>query len=453
MTIMSVTSLVEGLRQYRVLEPAQLEEVTARLQARFPEAKALARELLQRNWLTAFQANYLLQGRGQELLLGSYVLMERLGEGGMGQVFKARNWKLGRVVAIKLIRPERLTSDLAVQRFHREVRAAAALVHPNIVLAYDADQIGDIHFLVMEFIDGAIDLARLVKKKGPLPVAQACDAIRQAALGLQHAHEQGLVHRDIKPHNLLLTADGSRIKILDMGLARLSTPPGDNTSNTMTQEGVVMGTPDYIAPEQAMQSHTVDIRADLYSLGCTFYQLLTGIVPFSGDSMMEKLIKHQLQDAEPLEKYRSDVPPAVVGVVRKLMAKKPEDRYQTPVEVAAVLEGILSTGAAPAAEAAQLPPPAEVPPAPPVEAADTVASPFAALTTSDPRPRHHRSQRRSRQETEKLWLLYGGAALAVILIAIVILLALVFRQPAGKKPPAGKKAVSSVGALRDPRLG
>ena len=204
----------------------------------------------------------------------------------MGQVFKARNWKLGRIVALKLIRKERLDSPDAIRRFQREVRAAAALSHPNIVLAYDADQIGGTHLLVMECIEGASDLAKLVKKNGPLPVAQACEYIRQAALGLQHAFERGLVHRDIKPANLLLTADGKTVKILDMGLARLDQKAGDGeASSTMTQEGAVMGTPDYIAPEQAMESHTVDIRADLYSLGCTFYYLLTAKVPFPGGTL------------------------------------------------------------------------------------------------------------------------------------------------------------------------
>ena len=164
-----------------------------------------------------------------------------------------------------------------MRRFQREIQAAAALDHPNIVRAYDADQIGGTHLLVMECIEGATDLAKLVKKNGPLPVAQACEYIRQAALGLQHAFERGMVHRDIKPANLLLTADGKTVKILDMGLARLDRPSADGeASSTMTQEGAVMGTPDYIAPEQAMESHTVDIRADLYSLGCTFYYLLTG---------------------------------------------------------------------------------------------------------------------------------------------------------------------------------
>src|SRR5262245_61635368 len=214
MTIASNASLVDALRQYRLLDAAQLDEVTS-LQPSFSEAKALAGELIRRGWLTPYQANQLLQGKGQDLLLGSYVLLERLGAGAMGQVFKARNWKLGRVVALKMIRKDRLANADAVRRFQREVRSAAALDHPNIVHAQDADEIDGTHLLVMEFVEGAIDLAQLVKKNGPLPIEQACESIRQAALGLQHAHERGLVHRDIKPANLLLTADGTTIKILD----------------------------------------------------------------------------------------------------------------------------------------------------------------------------------------------------------------------------------------------
>ena len=200
----------------------------------------------------------------------------------MGEVFKARHPKLGRVVALKLIRKERLDNPAAVRRFHREVQAAAQLEHPHIVRAYDADEAGDLHYFVMEYVEGT-DLARLVKRDGPLTVDRACDYVRQAALGLQHAYERGMVHRDIKPANLLLTAKGDVVKVLDMGLARLDRPEKDaGASSTLTQEGAVMGTPDYIAPEQARDSHTVDIRADLYSLGCTLYFLLAGRVPFPG---------------------------------------------------------------------------------------------------------------------------------------------------------------------------
>ncbi len=345
MATVLVTTLVDALRQYHLLEPSQLDEVIRTLKDRCPEPKSLARELLQRGWLTAYQANQLLQGHGHELLLGSYVMIERIGEGGMGQVFKARNWKLGRIVALKLIRKERLANPDAVRRFQREVRAAAALQHPNIVRALDADEIGGTHLLVMEYVEGAVDLAALVHKQGPLPVAQACEYIRQAALGLQHAAERGLVHRDIKPHNLLLAAGGQVVKILDMGLARLERPAdGDDRSSTMTREGMVMGTVDYLAPEQANNSHSVDIRADLYSLGCTFYFLLVGRPPFQGGEMVQKLLQHQLHEPPRVEKLRADVPAAVGSIVRKLMAKRPPDRYQTPAEAAAALAAFAGGG-------------------------------------------------------------------------------------------------------------
>ncbi len=338
MATTSPNSLLDALRQHRLLDFKQLEELDS---FHLPDPKALAKELIQRGWLTPYQANQLLNGKSHELVLGSYILLERLGEGGMGQVFKARHRKLGRIAAIKLIRKERLDNPNAVKRFQREVRSASALSHPNIVLAYDADEIAGTHFMVMEYIEGAIDLAKLVKKNGPLPVAHACEYIRHAALGLQHANERGMVHRDIKPANLLLTASGLVVKILDMGLARLDhTSAEGESSGTMTQEGTVMGTPDYMAPEQAMESHTVDIRADLYSLGCTFYFLLTGQVPFPGGSLMERLLKHRLNEPKPVNGLRPDVPPGVTRVVRKLMAKKPEDRYQTPAEVATALASV-----------------------------------------------------------------------------------------------------------------
>jgi serine/threonine protein kinase len=344
MAVDTVADLAAMLARIRLLEPAQLEEIAARMQSRFPEPRALAGELLRRDWLTAYQINQLFKGRGEELLLGSYVLLQRLGEGGMGEVYKARNWKLGKIVAIKVIRQQRLDDNEILRRFEREVRAAAQLNHPNVVHAYDCDEAGGKHFLVLEYVDG-IDLARFVKKHGPLPVERACDYIRQAALGLQHAFERGLVHRDIKPHNLLLTqtsGDGASsvalVKILDMGLARLSESAEEDTAtSTMTKEGTVMGTVDYMAPEQALDAHTADTRADLYSLGCTLYFLLTGQVPFPGGSAMEKLLRHQNQQPTPLEQLRPNIPHDVTAIVNKMMAKRPEDRFQTPAEVSVAL--------------------------------------------------------------------------------------------------------------------
>jgi serine/threonine protein kinase len=332
--MLSVNAFLEELRKWNLVERAQLEELARQIQGQRIGPRTLACQLIERGWLTPFQANYLHQGRGRELLLGSYLLLERLGEGGMGAVFKARNCKLDRVVAVKVIRKERLQSSDSVRRFQREIRAAGQLRHPNIVHALDADEVGGNYLLVMEYVDGT-DLGQLVQNQGPLPVPLARDCIRQAALALAHAHEQGLVHRDIKPSNLLLSSSG-QIKLLDLGLARLPASP-DGASSTMTETGTIIGTPDFLAPEQARRSHDVDIRADLYSLGCTFYFLLTGRPPFPGGTIAEKLVQHQLDEPESIERLRGDVPPGLAAVVRKLLAKKPEQRYQTPAEVAEVL--------------------------------------------------------------------------------------------------------------------
>jgi serine/threonine-protein kinase len=335
MPIQSVADFLEALRASGLLAPANLAEML-RHQARFADARALARQLIDKGWLTPFQVNYLFQGRSQELTLGPYVLLERLGQGGMGQVFKARHQLMERLVAVKLIRKERLADPDALRRFHREIRAASQVAHPNVVIAHDAAQIGDTHFLVMEYVPGT-DLARLVKQAGPLPVDRACDYVRQAALGLQHAHQRGLVHRDIKPQNLLLASEGEVVKVLDLGLARLS-QASEQTQGDLTQEGTVMGTPDYLAPEQAQESHTVDIRADLYSLGCTLYYLLTGRVPFPGGTLADKIGRLLLKEPIPVEELRPDAPSGVGAIVRKLMAKRPDDRYQTPAAAAAALE-------------------------------------------------------------------------------------------------------------------
>jgi len=338
MSTTTTTALVDALRQYGLLESAQMEEVIASLQSRFFDPKTLVKELVHRDWLTPFQANLLLQGNGQDLVLGAYILLEKLGQGGMGQVFKARNRKMGRIVAIKLIRQEKLDSLDAIRRFQREVRAAAQLNNPNVVRAYDADEVGGALLLVMEYVDGT-DLSKLVKSSGPLPIPDACDFVRQAALGLQHAFEQGLVHRDIKPHNLLLTRDGT-VKVLDMGLARLDSAMDNHPSTAMTQEGSILGTADYIAPEQAINAHTADIRADIYSLGCTFYYLLAGKVPFPDGFLTEKLLQHQFSEPYPIELHRPDVPPTVASIVRKMMAKKPENRYPLPAKVAEALASV-----------------------------------------------------------------------------------------------------------------
>ncbi|MBY0525237.1 MAG: protein kinase [Gemmataceae bacterium] len=330
----TLATFVEALRESRLLEPTQLSELE-KLQSNCTEPKTLASELIERGSLTEFQVAQILDGDGKSLNLGQYTLLELLGEGGMGQVYKARHQRMKRVVALKVIRKDIQAGTQAIQRFNKEIEAAAALSHPNVVIAYDANEVDDTLFFVMEYVEG-IDLGRLVAKFGPAPVGHACEFVRQAALGLQHAHERGMVHRDIKPSNLLLTYHGAIVKILDMGLARLSQSVNDQSGH-LTRTGVVMGTPDFISPEQARDSHTADIRSDLYSLGCTLYFLLSGQVPFPEGSFTEKLLKHNMDQPAPLEKMRPEVPADVIGIVAKLLAKRADDRYQTPAELAEAL--------------------------------------------------------------------------------------------------------------------
>jgi WD40 repeat protein/serine/threonine protein kinase len=363
MTITSTSQLARAIEEYNLLEPGNLKELTNSLAPRHDQVRSLAQEILERGWLTSYQLNKLCFDQGSRLIFGAYVILDRLGEGGMGKVYKARHRLLNRLVALKVIRKDRLQNADAVNRFFREIRVAAKLDHPHIVLAYDAGEVNGRHYYAMEYVPG-IDLGRLVRKSGPLAVERACELIRQTALGLQHAFEAGLVHRDIKPTNLLLVSPrktlakktagrpasetsitNERVKILDMGLVRsesLDHSAQDPASLTLVQ--AVLGTPDYIAPEQARNPKHADIRSDLYSLGCTFYYLLTGQVPFPGEVAMEKLIKHWMEQPTPLQELRPETPGKVTSLVERLMAKKPEERYQTPFDVIQAL-GSLKNGA------------------------------------------------------------------------------------------------------------
>jgi serine/threonine protein kinase len=337
MSAISTPALVNALSRSPLLTSTQQGELVQTLQGRFPDARLLARQLLERGWLTSYQINQLFQGRGSDLVLGPYVLLERLGEGGTGRVFTARHQHMNRIVAVKIIRPELVSDAEVVARFRREVQVVSQLTHPNIVHAYDAGPAGSSYFLVTEYVVGT-DLDRLVKQKGRLPVEQACDFLRQALLGLQHIHEQRLVHRDIKPSNLLVTEahaaqPGGVLKILDLGLARLQRPVDGELTGKVTGAIVTLGTLDYMAPEQALDFHGVDIRGDIYSLGCTFFFALTGQPPFASGTVTQKLIRHQQAQPPALEKLRGDVPAAVAATLKRMMAKRPEDRFATPLEV------------------------------------------------------------------------------------------------------------------------
>ena len=235
---------------------------------------------------------------------------------------------LERLVAIKVINGKLVNNPKAIERFHREVRLVAQLSHKNIIRAHDAEQDNNLHLLIMEYVNG-IDLARLVQLRGPLPVETACDYICQAARGLQYAHDKGLVHRDIKPHNVMIAVDGT-IKILDFGIASLL--PMSELHSDVTPAESLVGTPDFISPEQA--SLLVDVRMDIYSLGATFYFLLAGNVPFPGGNATDKLLKHARQAPRPVNELRSDVPDKLVDVVDKMLSKDPDERYQTADQVA-----------------------------------------------------------------------------------------------------------------------
>jgi eukaryotic-like serine/threonine-protein kinase len=333
----SVTEFLDLVQKSGVADEAKLKAYLDKIggaSALPPEPTKAAGHLVRDGLLTYFQAEQILQGKWKRFSIGKYKVLERLGSGGMGQVFLCEHKLMRRRVAVKVLPTAKAADQASLDRFNREARAAAALDHPNIVRAFDIDQDDNLHFLVMEYVDGT-NLQDLVKKAGKLDPVRACHYVYGAAVGLQHANEIGMIHRDIKPGNILLDRAGV-VKILDMGLARLTYDTDDHITRKYDEN--ILGTADYLSPEQAEDSHTVDIRSDIYSLGATFYYLLTGSQPFPEGTIPQKLIWHRSRQPKPVGEIRSDVPEAVVAVVNRMMAKKPEDRYQTPSDVMAALQ-------------------------------------------------------------------------------------------------------------------
>jgi tRNA A-37 threonylcarbamoyl transferase component Bud32 len=346
MATLSPSELLDWLGQNQFLSGAQTDELRPLLGV-FPDSLSVAKELMRRDWLTPYQVNQVMQGKHDRLVLDCYRLRERIGEGAMGQVFKAWSLRLERLVAVKTIAKELINNDKAMERFRREVETASQLDHPNIALVRDAGEGDGRPFLVMDFIEG-IDLSRRVKQQGALAIREAVDYCRQAALGLQYAFERGIVHRDIKPANLMVTTVplvpklslGTRpaplVKILDFGLARYESERENDAR--LTQVGKLLGTIDYIAPEQAQDARGADIRADIYSLGCSLFFMLAAQAPFQGKDIVEKLGPRLTGEPPWIRPLRAEVPPGLEDVVRKMMARRPQERYQTPIEAAHALQ-------------------------------------------------------------------------------------------------------------------
>jgi serine/threonine protein kinase len=324
------SNLVDEAKLTSFLDKATLEHGEAALE----DQNKLAELMIEAGLLTKWQADKLLAGKHKGFRLGKYKLLGQIGKGGMSSVYLAEHELMRRRVAIKVLPQNRVNDSSYLERFRLEARAVAKLDDPNIVRAYDIDNEANIHYIVMEYVDGQ-DLHQIVAGGGPLDYDTAADYIAQVANGLQHAHEMGLVHRDIKPANCLVDRHNV-VKLLDLGLAKLT--EDDQASLTMANEENVLGTADYLAPEQALNSHQADGRSDIYSLGCTLYFLLTGSPPFPEGSISERLLKHQTARPDSIFKFRADAPPSLVDICETMMSKKPDDRIQSAGEVAAHLK-------------------------------------------------------------------------------------------------------------------
>jgi serine/threonine protein kinase len=321
-----------------VVDQKRLDAYLAGLRATDPlssKPAEVAGTLIRDGILTVFQAEHILQGKWRGFTIGRYRVLERLGSGRFSSVYLCEHEPTHRRVAVKVLPAARAQDSASLERFYREARAVAALDHPNVIRAYDIDQDNRLHFLVMEYVDGS-SLQNIIEKGGPMDVTRAAHYVRQAALGLQHIHEAGVVHRDIKPADILLDRNGN-VKILDLGLCCFVNDEADTAIRPYGRH--VLGTPDYIAPEQVLEPSTVDIRADIYSLGATFYFCLAGRPPFHEGTEAQKLSWHQIRQPEPIRRLQSEVPKrtTLAALIEQMMAKNPAQRPQTPREVADAL--------------------------------------------------------------------------------------------------------------------
>jgi serine/threonine protein kinase len=338
----TIPEYIDCVRRSGVVEDDRLTAYLAQLEAAGPlpgDLTKLAAQMVRDGILTTFQSEQFLQGKWKRFHIGKYKVLERLGSGGMGQVFLCEHKLMRRRVAIKVLPTAKAEDPVAKERFYREARAVAALDHPNVVRAFDVDQDGALHFLVLEHVDGS-SLQEIIKKFGPMDPLRACHYIHQAAVGLDYAHQvAGIIHRDIKPGNIVVDRTGV-VKILDMGLAKFFRDEGEALTNKFDDN--VLGTADYLAPEQALDSSGVDIRADIYSLGATFYFMLAGKPPFPEGSAAQKLVWHQMKEPTSLKEVRPELSNDIVAIVERMLKKVPEQRYSLPADVAIALSTLTS---------------------------------------------------------------------------------------------------------------
>ena len=338
----SVEELLQLIRKSGMVDEQKLSTYLQRRQLTrgLPgDPREFADELVQDGILTYFQSEQFLLGKWRGFTIGKFKLLERVGVGGMGQVFLCEHMFMKRRVAVKVLPPAKADQPAALGRFYREARAAGGLDHPNIVRTHDIDQDGNLHFIVMDYVDGP-NLLDIVKKFGPLDLSRSVSYMHQVAVGLDYAFRNALIHRDIKPGNVLIDRKGVA-RILDLGLARFMNDHTDQLT-IKYDDKIVLGTADYVAPEQVANSHSVDIRADIYALGATFYFLLAGHPPFPTGTVSQKLLWHRTKDPTPVRQIRPEVPEGLAVIIGKMMAKDPKARYQTPAQVAAELAAYLS---------------------------------------------------------------------------------------------------------------
>ncbi len=419
------TDLVPLIVQSKLIDATTLDQYlkthadTLSLDDPIQIAEALVRDGL----LTQYQATQLLQGKWKGFFIGRYKVLRMLGAGGMGKVFLCEHSGMRRQVAIKVLPPKMARDPSTVEGFYREAQALASLAHRNIVHAFDAANDGELHYLVMEYVKGST-LEELVTKEGPLSAHRVVDYLRQAALGLQHAFEAGLVHRDIKPSNFLVTEQGI-VKILDLGLAQFFNEKESGVASGKTSE--VMGTVDYMSPEQGLNSTVVDIRGDIYSLGATFYFCLTGRKPFEGGTTSQKLLWHQMREPQAIQTIRSDVPAQVIDIISKMMAKDPANRFQTPDELLMTL---------PSQEALEVQPT-------PQAAIDTGLNLDAESPTLPIKRAAERSPREPRWRPS-VGLVAGVLSVLMAVVAIGVYFALQPSKPRIVEPAAGAPAPGKV---------